>query len=254
MKPFICGNWKMHKTVTEALSLVKELLVLLPHSVYERADVAVAPPFVDLYPVYQIISGTPVALSAQNVYFEERGAFTGEISVEMLKSVGCSYCIVGHSERRRLFDESDEWVNLKVKALRGAGIVPIICVGETLEERERGKTLEVVEKQLKIALKDVTLETEKDIVIAYEPVWAIGTGKVATPSQAQEVHAFIRDNLKGLYKGLAESIRIIYGGSVKPDNISGLMREKDIDGVLVGGASLKAEDFAAIIINALEVM
>ncbi|NPA15230.1 MAG: triose-phosphate isomerase [Deferribacteres bacterium] len=254
MKPFICGNWKMHKTVEEALSLVKELLVILPHTVYEKVDVAVAPSFTNLYPVYQVISGTPVALSAQNVYFEKEGAFTGEVSVDMLKSAGCSYCIVGHSERRRIFGETDEWVNLKVRALKDAGLIPILCVGETLEERESGKTLEVIERQLNSALEGVDIRGADELVVAYEPVWAIGTGKVATPSQAQEVHAFIRQILEGLYKDLAKDIRLLYGGSVKPDNVSGLVKERDIDGALVGGASLKAQDFAAIVINTLEVV
>ena len=254
MKPLICGNWKMHKDVFEAISLVKGLLVKLPSEVYDRIEVAVAPSYVSLYPVHLIVENTPILLAAQNVYYEKEGAYTGEISVGMLKSVGCSYCIVGHSERRKLFWETDSAVNLKVKALLEGGIIPILCVGETLEEREAGKTLEVVKHQILEALRGINISSAEDMVIAYEPVWAIGTGRVARPEQAQEVHAFIRDILKDLFGDLAGGIRILYGGSVKPDNIKGLMRERDIDGALVGGASLKVKDFSEIVINALEVI
>ncbi len=254
MKPLICGNWKMHKDVYEATSLVKGLLVELPSEVYRRIEVAVAPSYVCLYPVHLIVEDTPIFLAAQNVYCEKEGAYTGEVSIGMLKSVGCSYCIVGHSERRKLFGETDTAVNLKIKALLDGGIAPILCVGETLEEREAGKTLDVVGHQVFEALKGVKISSAKDIVVAYEPVWAIGTGRVAHPEQAQEVHAFIRNILKDLFGDLANDIKILYGGSVKPDNIKGLMRERDINGALVGGASLKVRDFSEIVINALEVI
>ncbi len=246
-RPFICGNWKMHKDLAGAVTLVKGLLVAIDAACYEKVDVGVAPSFVHLAPVSRLLSGTPVLVGAQDVFWEREGAYTGEVSPAMLRDLGCSFCIVGHSERRAYFGETDGSVNRKVKALLDAGITPIVCVGETLEERESGRVFDVVKGQLAGALEDVDLDDPGMLVIAYEPVWAIGTGKVATPSAAQEVHAFIRETLSGLYGGLAEGVRILYGGSVKPDNIAGLMEQPDIDGALVGGASLKVESFAGIV-------
>ena len=249
-KTFVCGNWKMHKTADEALFLVKQLLIGIDAFWYEKVEVAVAPPFVYLFPLSRLLRGTPIGLSAQDVFWEMEGAFTGEVSPAMLKDLGCRYCIVGHSERRSYFGETDEDVNRKVKALISCGIVPIVCVGERLEEREAGKVKEVVERQVKGALDGVEIASPSDIVIAYEPVWAIGTGRVATPEDAQEVHAFIRELLKDMWGELADKIRILYGGSVKPDNVASLVAQPDIDGALVGGASLKAESFIEIVKNA----
>ncbi|BAT71695.1 triosephosphate isomerase (TIM) [Thermosulfidibacter takaii ABI70S6] len=246
-KPFICGNWKMHKHLNSSLSLVNELLLNIPPEVVEKVDIGVAPPFPYLWPVSIALRGATVKLAAQDVFWETEGAFTGEVSPTMLKDVGCDHCIVGHSERRIYFGETDEQINKKIKALLDVGITPILCVGEKLEEREAGKVFEVVNTQLKGALRDVCLDTPDNLVIAYEPVWAIGTGKVATPEIAQEVHAFIRSILKEVLGDIAEKIRILYGGSVKPNNIEGLIKQPDIDGALVGGASLKAHDFAEII-------
>ena len=246
-RPFICGNWKMNKDRESALSLVRGILLGITPELGERVDIGVAPPFVYLPIVSAVIEGTPVKLSAQDVFWEKEGAFTGEVSPYMLKDLGCTYCIVGHSERRIYFGETDEHVNKKVKALLEACITPIVCVGEKLEEREEGRVFEVVSQQVKGALNGVEVSSGEEIVIAYEPVWAIGTGKVATPEIAQEVHSYIRSLLKETIGDVAEKVRILYGGSVKPDNIAGLMEQPDIDGALVGGASLKAESFCEII-------
>lgn len=244
-KPVIAGNWKMNCTIAEALELVKGLKERLS-DVNDR-EIVVAPPYTALSNVSRNLIGSNMTLAAQNLYWEDKGAFTGEISAEMLLDAGCDYVIVGHSERRQLFGETDEAVNRKVRTALSAGLIPILCVGETLSERENGATLSVIERQLTIALADVIMTEPEDIVVAYEPVWAIGTGKTATPAQAQEVHAYIRGLLKKAYNDAADGVRILYGGSVKPENIDELMAEADIDGALVGGASLKADPFVRIV-------
>ena len=244
--PFFAGNWKMNKTVEEALDLIRQLKISLSN--VEGVEVAVAPPFTALYAISQELKGSSIRLAAQNLFYEEKGAFTGEISPLMLKGIGCQYTIIGHSERRQLFGETDETVNRRIKAALGQGLKPIFCVGETLKEREEGKTFPVIERQVEGGLRDIGGEEVKNIVMAYEPVWAIGTGKTATPEQAEEVHRFIRKILERFYsRKIAEGIRIQYGGSVTPENIKGLMRQEDIDGALVGGASLKSETFSKIV-------
>jgi len=244
--PFIAGNWKMNKTVGEALDLVRQLKASI--SRVEGVEVAVAPPFTALYAVCGELEGSSIRLAAQNLFWEEKGAFTGEVSPLMLKEVGCHYVILGHSERRQFFGETDETVNRKIKAALGQPLKVIFCIGETLKEREEGKTFSVIERQITGGLKEVGKEKMERIVIAYEPVWAIGTGKTATPQQAEEVHRFIREKLGRLYsREIAEQTRIQYGGSVTPENIKGLMSQDNIDGALVGGASLKADTFAKIV-------
>ena len=243
-KPLIAGNWKMNKTVGEAVKLCEDLRLLVK-DVIDR-DILVCPPFTALYSVSKIVENTRINIGGQNMFYEEKGAFTGEISPIMLKDVGCSYVILGHSERRHIFGEDDELIAKKVFSAVKHDLIPILCVGELLEEREEGKTFEVVRKQIKEGLK--YLSRDDNFVIAYEPVWAIGTGKTATPEMAQEVHRFIRLEISELFSHeKAESVRILYGGSVKPENISGLMKMADIDGALVGGASLDAESFAKIV-------
>jgi triosephosphate isomerase len=248
-KKFVCGNWKMYKTVPEALALVKELREGLGDAA-GKAQVAVAPAFTALHPVAQALRGGPLELAAQDVHWEAQGAFTGEVSAPMLADSGCRHCIVGHSERRQLFGETDETVRKKVGAVLGAGILPIVCVGETLQEREAGRTLEVVERQVRAALRGLAAQLAA-ITVAYEPVWAIGTGRTATSAQAQEVHAAIRKILRELGGSQGDAVRIQYGGSVKPENAAELMAQPDVDGALVGGASLKAKDFVAIVRGAL---
>ncbi len=247
-KPIIVGNWKLNKTVGEAIELataIKNVLGGLP-----GVEAGVAPPYTALGAVAKRIEGSQLLLAAQDCYFEESGAFTGQISAAMLADVGCGYVIVGHSERRQFFHEDDLTVNKKVKAVIGAGLKPILCVGEQLSEREAGTTFDVVGRQLVGGLEGVSEGDTEGLVVAYEPVWAIGTGKVATNGQAQEVHEFLRNKLRELCgDGVAEAIRIQYGGSVKPDNAAGLMAQPDIDGALVGGASLKAESFIGILRN-----
>jgi triosephosphate isomerase len=245
-KPIIAGNWKMYKDVNQAVELANEI----KRAAFdvENVDIVICPPFTNLSDVGEMLVESNVGLGAQNCYWETEGAFTGEISVPMIKSVGCSYVIIGHSERRKYFGETDETVNKKVKAAIDGGLSPIMCVGETLEEREAGKTLDVVKTQVTGGLKGFDEEYLDPLIIAYEPVWAIGTGKTATPDQAQEVHAMIRSLLEEMYSAsLSESRCILYGGSVKPDNIEELMKEEDIDGGLIGGASLKSESFVDII-------
>jgi len=246
---FVCGNWKMHKTAAEARALVQALSPLL--SAAPGVQVAVAPPFTALPEVAAAVRGTPIELAAQDVHWEKQGAFTGEVSAAMLADLGVRHCIVGHSERRQFFGETDEWVAKKLRALLEAGVLPIVCVGETLFERDEGKTLDVVERQIKGALAGLPEADLARLTIAYEPVWAIGTGKTATTAQAQEVHAAIRGMLRALGPGAADQVRIQYGGSVKPDNAAELMSQPDVDGALVGGASLKAEDFSRIVKGAL---
>ncbi len=244
--PFIAGNWKMNKTVGEALDLIRQLKASLSN--IEGVEVAVAPPFTALYAISQELKRSFIRLAAQNLFYEEKGAFTGEISPLMIKEIGCQYVIIGHSERRQFFGETDETVNRRIKAALGQDLKPIFCMGETLKEREEGKTFSVIERQVEGGLKGIGEEGVKSIVIAYEPVWAIGTGKTATPQQAEEVHRFIRERLERLYlREIAERIRIQYGGSVTPENIKVLMSQENIDGALVGGASLKSETFSKIV-------
>jgi triosephosphate isomerase len=246
---FVCGNWKLHKTVTESVALARELAAGLGGDA--RVQVAIAPVFTSLQAVGQALAGTSVQLAAQDVHWEAQGAFTGEVSAPLLADVGVKHVIIGHSERRQFFGETDETVRKKVGAVLLAGLRPIVCVGETLAEREGGKTLEVVGRQVRGGLAGLTAETMAALTLAYEPVWAIGTGKTATTAQAQEVHAAIRGLLRELGGAVADSIRIQYGGSVKPENAAELMSQPDVDGALVGGASLKATDFLAIVKGAL---
>jgi len=243
---FIAGNWKMNTSAEEAVALAKAVAAAVAD--VDAIDVAVCPPAVYLLPVARALEGSNVAVGAQNAYYQDNGAFTGEISAAMLKDVGCTYVILGHSERRHVMGESDELVNLKVLKMLADRLKPILCVGELLEQREAGHTDDVVTRQLKLGLQAVAAEDALRVTIAYEPVWAIGTGKVATPTQAQEVHAMIRSLLADMYdETTAQAIRIQYGGSVKPDNAAELLACGDIDGALVGGASLKADSFAGII-------
>ncbi|MCP3141014.1 triose-phosphate isomerase [Pyxidicoccus xibeiensis] len=246
-RKIVAGNWKMHKTVPEALALVRELRGMVA-PLGDTVEVVLAPTFVALQPLHVALEGAPLQLAAQNCHWEASGAFTGEVSAQMLAELGCAYVIVGHSERRQLFGETDESVNKKARAVKAAGMTPIICVGETLAEREGNRTLEVVERQVRGALAGFDAKDVGSFVLAYEPVWAIGTGRNATSAQAQEVHAAIRGLLERLYDGeTAGRVRIQYGGSVKPDNAAELLGQPDVDGALVGGASLKAGDFAAIV-------
>ena len=236
----------MNKTVSEARDLTQKLTPLL--SGVSGRDIVLAPPFTSLHAVADAIKGTGIALSAQNMHWEDKGAFTGEVSAEMLLESGCKYVIIGHSERRQYFGETDEIVNKKCRQALKRGLLPIVCVGETLKEREAGKANEVIERQIIGALKGVPAGEMQNMVIAYEPVWAIGTGKTATPEQANEIHSFIRKKIEIAYgKEVAHALRIQYGGSVTPENVSALMSMPDIDGALVGGASLKPESFAALV-------
>lgn len=244
-KPLIAGNWKLHKTIPEALDLIEALKKDLADKT--DIEIVVAPVFTALVPVAQAVKSSNIALAAQNCYCENSGAFTGEVSPALLKDAGCSHVIVGHSERRQLFGENDELINRKIKAVLAEDLIPIFCIGETLEEREKDEMMDVLKRQVTVGLNGLS-ETEMfKVVVAYEPVWAIGTGKVASTDQAQEAHAFVRGLLAGLFSTpVAEQVRILYGGSVKPDNVDGLMAQTDIDGTLVGGASLKAADFIRI--------
>ncbi|HEX4385525.1 MAG TPA: triose-phosphate isomerase [Myxococcales bacterium] len=242
-RKFICGNWKMFKTAAEAAQLVRELRTRLNSNI----DVGIAPPFTALAAVKAALQGSAIQLFGQNCHHEKQGAFTGEISPPMLVEIGCDGVIIGHSERRQFFGETDEGVNKKLKAALEAQLHPIVCVGETLDERKSNKTWEVVSRQVRGALAGFKPEELGKLTVAYEPVWAIGTGHVATTAQAQEVHGQIRGLLREHSKDLADHVRIQYGGSVKPDNAADLLAQPDIDGALVGGASLKAEDFAKII-------
>jgi len=245
-RPFIAGNWKMNTDGRSSVALAKEVASGTA-DLADKVTVAVCPPFVYLKDVAQAVRGTPVAVGSQDAYYEASGAFTGEVSVAMLKDVGCTYVLCGHSERRHVIQEADDLVNKKVKAVLAGGLLPILCVGELLSERDAGQTEAVVDRQLKAGLSGVTAAQMASVTLAYEPVWAIGTGRTATPQQAQEVHAFIRRRLKAMYtQGVADQTRVQYGGSVKPENARELMRQADVDGLLVGGASLKAGDFVAI--------
>ncbi len=243
--PLVAGNWKMNTVQATAVELVKTLAKSTPGG---KVEVAVCPPFVYLLPAAQAAKGSHVKLGAQDVYFEAKGAFTGEISCEMLKDCGCEYVILGHSERRHVIGENDTLISAKLKAVIAASLKPILCVGEKLEERDANTTEKVIETQLKGGLEGLTADQLKNLVIAYEPVWAIGTGRNATPEQAQDVHQFIRTWLTGRFgASFAQGVRIQYGGSVKGDNAESLMAKPDVDGALVGGASLKADDFLKII-------
>lgn len=243
--PLIAGNWKMYKTGAEAVETAKALLNLLAD--IRDTEIMIAPPFTALAAVSEVVKNSNVGLGAQNLFFEKEGAYTGEISASMLISAGCRYVIIGHSERRQYFGETDDSVNKKIRAAIQAGLIPVFCVGESDTERESEKTFYVLDKQIGNGLKDFSSDDLTSLVIAYEPVWAIGTGKTATSTQAQEVHAFLRGLIEKKFgNALAKSVRILYGGSVKPDNIAELMAMPDVDGALVGGASLKAESFARI--------
>lgn len=247
-KPVIAGNWKMNKTNSEAVALVEALKQNIKKDLFAKVDVIVAPVCLALSDVKKSLIGSSIKLSSQNMFWQTSGAYTGEISAEMLKSIGVEYCIIGHSERRTIFKETNEMVNKKVRHALEVGVLPIMCVGETLSERESEQTFKVVEEHVREGLKDIQGADVKKVIIAYEPVWAIGTGKTATAAQAQEVHSFIRKLLEKMYdRNTAESMIIQYGGSVTAENISSLIKEPDVDGALVGGASLKVESFVAIV-------
>src|SRR5262245_1412195 len=244
--PFIAGNWKMFKTVPETSAFVKEFRGVVKD--VTDVEIVVAPPFTSVHAAAEAARNANIGVAAQDLYWERDGAFTGEVSAAMIKEAGASSVIIGHSERRRLFGETDATVNKKTVAAIGAGLTPIVCVGETLEERERNETLAVLDRQIKNGLDRLTGEQVADLVIAYEPVWAIGTGKNATAAQAEEAHAHIRTRLRQWFGGdAADRIQVLYGGSVKPDNIAELVREPDVDGALVGGASLDVKSFTDIV-------
>ncbi|MDU1910045.1 triose-phosphate isomerase [Fusobacterium sp.] len=246
-KKVIAGNWKMNKTNAEAVEMLTELKELVKG--INNVDIIIGAPFTALSDAVKVVKGSNIAIAAENVYPKDSGAYTGEVSPAMLKSIGVEYVILGHSERREYFKESDEFINEKVKAVLAAGMLPILCIGEKLEERESGKTSEVTETQIRSGLKDLTAEEAKKVIVAYEPVWAIGTGKTATPEMAQETHSQIRDVLISMFGNeTAEEMIIQYGGSMKPDNAVELLAQKDIDGGLIGGASLKASSFAEIVV------
>jgi len=244
-RPLVAGNWKMHRTGPEAVELVRQLRDGFRPA---RPEVMVAPPFTALESAARALEGSGIVLGAQNVHWESQGAFTGEISAAMLKAVGCAYVIVGHSERRQLFGETDATVSRKVRAVLGGGMRPVVCIGETLAERDAGKTLEVVATQLHGSLAGVAVDEMDRVALAYEPVWAIGTGRNATPAQAEEVHAHVREALVRLFgRPVGDSARVLYGGSVKADNAAELLGQANVDGALVGGASLKPQEFLAIV-------
>ena len=244
-KPIIAGNWKMNMTPSQAKELVTDLIPLVKDA---ACDVVVCPPYVDIALVAELVKGTNIQVGAQNIHWAEKGAFTGEISAAMLKEAGAAYAIIGHSERRQYFGETDATVNSRTKAALAAGIVPIICVGESLEQRENGETDAVVSGQVKADLADIPGEAVAGLVIAYEPIWAIGTGKTATDEQANETIGLIRETIASLYgQAVADQVRIQYGGSMNPKNVKGLMAQAQIDGGLIGGASLKAADFAQVV-------
>ncbi len=252
-KTIIAGNWKMYKTLKEG----QELAVGLRRELYkiETVDIVICPPYTLLDYLSDALETSNIVLGAQDCYWQEEGAFTGEVSCNMIKDAGCSFVIIGHSERRQYFGETNDSVNKKLKAALKAGLLPIVCVGETLTERENNKTFEVLTDHVQNGLKDITAEDMEKIIIAYEPVWAIGTGKTATPQQAEEAHKFIRGLLSKLFsRETADITRIQYGGSVKPENITELMKQPDIDGALVGGASLSTESFSTIVNKASEVI
>lgn len=242
----IAGNWKMHKTISESVAMVTSLKSQVA-GISDR-EIVIAPVFTSLDAVSKAIKGSNIKLSAQDVFWEEKGAFTGEIAPSMLVDAGCTHTIIGHSERRQYFGETDDTVNKKIFAALKVPLTPIVCIGETLEQREKGQTFSILERQLREGLKNIAKEQMVKLVIAYEPVWAIGTGKTATPVQAEEAHIFIRKTLAKMFgPDVSDKIRILYGGSVKPDNISELMSQQNIDGALVGGASLEADSFSKLV-------
>ena len=244
--PLIAGNWKMYKTNPQAIETARQLVGLVADTA--DVDIMIAPVFTALDPVAKVVENSRVALGAQNLHWEKEGAYTGEISAQMLVSAGCRYVIIGHSERRQYFGETDETVGKKITAAIAADLIPVFCIGETESERESGKTFSVLDKQVKDGLKEQVVDGLGSLVIAYEPVWAIGTGKTATSDQAQEAHRYIRSLVESNFgTALADGIRILYGGSVKPANVAELMAMPDIDGALVGGASLDAESFSRIV-------
>jgi len=244
--PFFAANWKMYKTVHEAVVFTKEFRRLVQD--VDTVDIVLAPPFTAIHAVAEAARNSDIAVAGQDVYWEKEGAFTGEVSPAMLKEAGAEYVIIGHSERRRLFGETDQTVNRKIAAATAAGLVPIACIGETLGEREAGQTLAVLDRQIKDGFDGFSATQLGALVIAYEPVWAIGTGRNATPEQAQEAHAHIRARLRGWFGvAAADNCRILYGGSVKPDNIATLRAQPDVDGALVGGASLEPRSFCDIV-------
>jgi len=244
--PLIAGNWKMHKTGSQAAADAGKLKELVKTA--SNVEVMIAPTFTALFQVAGVVKGSHIALGAQNLHWESQGAFTGEIAAQMLVDAGCTQVIIGHSERRQFFGETDETVNRKIQAAAAANLLPVFCIGETEAQRESGETFSVLDKQVQDGLKDFAFDGPASLVVAYEPVWAIGTGKTATREQAQEAHAYIRSLLKTLFGAtVAESVRILYGGSVKPDNVKALMAMPDVDGALVGGASLDPETFSKLV-------
>lgn len=248
-KKVIAGNWKMNNDLSESQNLVSGIINGLGKD--DKCDVIVCPPFTFLSEVHTLIKDTPVKLGAQNMHYEDSGAFTGEISNSMLKSVGCEYVILGHSERRTIFGENDEMINKKILKALQSGLKVIFCIGESLAQREEGVTYNIIKAQVIKGMENVSAEDLKNLIVAYEPIWAIGTGKTASPEQAQEVHSFIRNLIKEIYSAeSAENLIIQYGGSVKPENASTLLSQPDIDGALVGGACLKADSFLSIIASA----
>ncbi len=254
-KPIIAGNWKMYKTINEAIDLANGLKRELFKLNFTSVDVVLCPGYCALSEVAEVLNETDIGLGGQDVYWQDEGAFTGEVSPVMLKDAGCQYVIIGHSERRQFFGETNQTVNKKIKASLKHGLIPIVCVGENLQEREAGQTFNLIKNHIQGSLEGLGAEDLLKTVIAYEPVWAIGTGKTATPDQAQEVHKYIRQLLKEMYdEETAGQIRIQYGGSVKPENIAELIGKPDVDGALVGGASLKVDSFSAIVIKASEVV
>lgn len=246
-KKIVAGNWKMHMNLTESVQLISEIKKKL-ESADINCGVIICPPFTSLDAASSMIKNSHIQLGAQNMHFESKGAFTGEVSADMLKNVGCEFVILGHSERRTIFKETDEFINKKIHAAISASLIPIFCIGETLEEREKGITFDVVKRQMKIGLENVSSENAEKMILAYEPVWAIGTGKTATPEQAEEVHAYLRKLIAEMYnEECANNITIQYGGSVKPENAKELFSQPNIDGGLIGGACLKADSFFRII-------
>ena len=248
-KVIVAGNWKMNKNAAEGRALVEALKNGIAG--LENAEIVVCPPFTTIGSVVEAAAGSAIGVGAQNIHWAESGAFTGEISADMLKTSGVQYVIIGHSERRQFFGETNETVNKRLKAALAAGLIPIVCVGELLEERENNKTEAVLAEQIRVGLDGISAEEAAKIVIAYEPVWAIGTGKTATPDMAQAAHAFIRGELRALFGSVADEMRIQYGGSMKASNARELVAQPDIDGGLIGGAALKADDFIALIREAL---
>ena len=251
-KPAIVANWKMNKTISEALQFVADSRMLFKDIPVNNVDIILSPSFAAINAVADAVSGDEIYVAAQNLHWEEKGAFTGELSATMLIDCGCKYVIIGHSERRNLFGETDEGINKKIRRAIHTGLKPIFCVGESLQQREDEETFRVIREQVEKGLDGLSEEAVNSLLIAYEPVWAIGTGKNATAEQAEEVHGFIRSMLRESYgRSVSETVRILYGGSVTPENISGLIKEHNIDGALVGGASLKADSFVKIVAGAI---